>query len=193
MIPRIASFSLFVLAATLAHAQTPAEQLYSEQCAGCHGADRLGGTGPALIPETLRRMRGPAVAKVIINGRPATQMPAFSSVMTGDEIAALEKYVKAPLASVPRWTAADTEQSRSIAADYEPATQRSSRLTHSTFSSLSRPAITMSRSSMGRRSRGWCVSQPHLRYTAAPSFLPTAGLSSSCRATVGYKSTIFGR
>lgn len=123
MIPRIASFSLFVLAATLAHAQTPAEQLYSEHCAGCHGADRLGGTGPALIPETLRRMRGPAVAKVIINGRPATQMPAFSSVMTGDEIAALEKYVKAPLASVPRWTAADIEQSRSIAADYKPATQ----------------------------------------------------------------------
>ena len=65
------------------------QALYDENCASCHGADRLGGTGPALIPETLKRMRGPKIADVIANGRAATQMPAFDEVLEADEIAAL--------------------------------------------------------------------------------------------------------
>ena len=121
MIRHIVSFSLFVLTASLAHAEAPAEGLYTEHCSSCHGADRLGGTGPALIPETLKRMRGPAVSKVIINGRPATQMPAFSDVMAEDEIAALVKFVKTPLARVPTWTADDIASSRALAFDYRPA------------------------------------------------------------------------
>ena len=36
----------------------PAED-FSVHCASCHGEDRLGGTGPALIPETLGRVRNP--------------------------------------------------------------------------------------------------------------------------------------
>ena len=31
---------------------------YAEHCASCHAEDRLGGTGPALIPETLGRVKG---------------------------------------------------------------------------------------------------------------------------------------
>ena len=38
---------------------------YGDFCASCHGVDRLGGTGPALIPQTLRRMRGPNIEDVI--------------------------------------------------------------------------------------------------------------------------------
>ncbi len=33
------------------------ETLYLQQCAACHGPDRLGGMGPALLPENLGRLK----------------------------------------------------------------------------------------------------------------------------------------
>ena len=69
MILRTAFCSLVLLAPALAHAQSTAPQTYERLCAGCHGSGRLGGTGPALIPETLSRIRGPVLAEVIGKGR----------------------------------------------------------------------------------------------------------------------------
>ena len=40
-----------------------AARLYTEHCASCHGANRLGGMGPALLPENLKRLRKDAAAK----------------------------------------------------------------------------------------------------------------------------------
>ena len=54
-----------------------------QHCAACHGADRLGGMGPALLPENLGRLKPDAGAAVIAEGRAATQMPGF-----GDELSA---------------------------------------------------------------------------------------------------------
>lgn len=96
-------------------------QDYSEFCASCHGADRLGGIGPALIPETLRRMRGPKVALVIGEGRVATQMPGFSGDLEAAQIAALTEFLKTPLAVVPAWEEAQIMASRRLDADYVPA------------------------------------------------------------------------
>ena len=73
MIRRIVFTSLLALGA--ANVQANPAEIYNDNCASCHGAARLGGTGPALIPETLGRMRGPNLEKVIANGRAATQMP----------------------------------------------------------------------------------------------------------------------
>ncbi len=98
-----------------------AAHLYRAHCASCHGAARLGGTGPALIPESLHRMRGPAVSKVIAEGRAATQMPGFGGALDAAEIAALADYVKSPLAETPTWTAGDIAASRELVAGYEPA------------------------------------------------------------------------
>ena len=53
MIRPIASFSLIIFFASAALAAPNAARIYADKCAQCHGADRLGGTGPALIPETL--------------------------------------------------------------------------------------------------------------------------------------------
>ena len=39
--------------------------LYKEHCVACHGENRLGGIGPALLPENLERLRKPEAAKVI--------------------------------------------------------------------------------------------------------------------------------
>ncbi len=94
---------------------------YTEFCVECHGADRLGGVGPALIPQTLRRMRGPKVAHVISEGREATQMPGFADLLDPPAIEALTAYLKTPLDSVPPWNEAEITASREMNPDYTPA------------------------------------------------------------------------
>ena len=59
-------------------AAVDAHALYATHCASCHGADRFGLMGPALLPESLGRLRKPAAAETIAKGRAATQMPAFA-------------------------------------------------------------------------------------------------------------------
>jgi DNA-binding beta-propeller fold protein YncE len=98
-----------------------APALFAEHCAACHGAGRLGATGPALIPETLSRMRGPAVAEVIAHGRVATQMPAFAETLAADEIEAVAAWLETPLKTVPTWGPDEIKASREMAADYVPA------------------------------------------------------------------------
>ena len=119
MIRSIASLSLAALAAGAALAD-PAGH-YAEHCAACHGDGRLGGTGPALIPETLGRMRGPDLAAVIAAGRDATQMPGFSDLLAEAEIAALAAWLETPLAAIPPWGAAEIEASRTLDPLYDPA------------------------------------------------------------------------
>ncbi|GMG84401.1 cytochrome D1 domain-containing protein [Paralimibaculum aggregatum] len=92
--------------------------LYAAHCAACHGAGRLGADGPALIPETLGRMRGPDVAAVIAGGREATQMPGFADTLGAAEIAALAAHVTAPLAAVPAWGAPEIAASRIASPGY---------------------------------------------------------------------------
>jgi WD40 repeat protein/cytochrome c553 len=121
MILRTVLFSALILSAGGAHAQTSATNHYQQFCAQCHGANRLGGTGPALIPESLSRLKGEALTKVISEGRGATQMPAFSDRLTQDEITALADYLTQPLAEPPTWTADEIAKSRSLVAGYSAA------------------------------------------------------------------------
>lgn len=79
------------------------DKLYQQHCASCHAATRLGGMGPALLPENLKRLRKAKAINVISNGRAATQMPAFAKIITSREIEALVKYVYTPLAQIPKW------------------------------------------------------------------------------------------
>jgi DNA-binding beta-propeller fold protein YncE len=81
-----------------------ATALYAEHCAECHGPDRLGRIGPALLPENLTRLRKKAATAAIADGRLATQMPAFADVLTADEIGALTELVYTPLPAIPRWS-----------------------------------------------------------------------------------------
>jgi cytochrome c553 len=121
MIRSIASFSLLAALALPAAAGPDAAALYQDHCSACHAPNRLGGTGPALIPESLGRLKGEALDAVIAKGRPATQMPAFGETLSKEEIAALAAYVTAPLAVQPVWTADDIAATRSLNAEYKPA------------------------------------------------------------------------
>lgn len=84
-------------------AKVDAKAIYQAQCASCHGAYRLGGTGPALLPGNLDRLRGPDAIKTITNGRLATQMPAFGAKLSATEITALTELIYAPLEKTPSW------------------------------------------------------------------------------------------
>jgi mono/diheme cytochrome c family protein/WD40 repeat protein len=105
-----------------ATARPEVAKLFAEHCAACHGEDRLGGTGPALIPETLGRKGAQAVITAITEGRPQTQMAAFGNQVTADQIAGLAAFVLTPLEKVPEWGAAQITASRIVNPDYVTAT-----------------------------------------------------------------------
>lgn len=89
-----------------------APALFSQHCASCHGADRLGGTGPALLPESLERLKKPEALKTVAEGRIATRMPAFGEKLSKEEIQSLLDYVFTPLAKAPNWGDAEIRASR---------------------------------------------------------------------------------
>jgi len=89
-----------------------AEDLYKNNCQSCHGANRLGGMGPALFPENLSRIRKNKASKVISHGRIATQMPGFGKTLSKDEISALVDYIYTPAKTLPKWNIADIKASQ---------------------------------------------------------------------------------
>ncbi|MCP3951274.1 MAG: c-type cytochrome, partial [Desulfobacterales bacterium] len=110
---------------SIAASSTP--ELYKAHCAECHGPDRLGSIGPALLPGNLKRLRQNKAEAVIKLGRTATQMPAFGEKLTGNEIQQLAEYIFKPPEASPEWTAEDIRASRiihspeAIAGKYENA------------------------------------------------------------------------
>ncbi len=80
-----------------------AKSLYQEHCSVCHGANRLGISGPALLPENLRRLRKKNAITTIIKGRVATQMLPFKDKLSEQQISTLVDYIFTPLAKTPIW------------------------------------------------------------------------------------------
>jgi mono/diheme cytochrome c family protein len=107
--------ALGAIAAPASAADAPA--LYGAACAACHGNHRLGGVGPALIPENLRRLKRGEAAQVIANGRAATQMPGFGDKLTPAEIESLAAFVLTPLPAMPQWGMGEIAASRELHAD----------------------------------------------------------------------------
>ncbi|MFB2530581.1 cytochrome D1 domain-containing protein [Paracoccus sp. p3-h83] len=118
-IRRVALATGLALAATSALADPAA--LYVEHCATCHAETRLGGTGPALIPEALGRQKPEALIHTITEGRPSTQMPAFGDQLSPDQIAELAAYIATPLDQPPVWGEGEITASRVMNPDYQPA------------------------------------------------------------------------
>lgn len=93
--------------ACLAQAATAADPaaLYGQHCAACHGADRLGGMGPALLPESLERLRDSELDTVLRDGRAATQMPAFGATLAPPDLRGLARWLRSAPADAPQWSA----------------------------------------------------------------------------------------
>ncbi len=103
-----------LLPAAAVPAAPDAPVLYQQHCAVCHGPGRLGLTGPALLPESLVRLRKAEAVKTITEGRAATQMAGFADRLAKEEIAALADYVYTPVSPAPAFSEADIAASRVV-------------------------------------------------------------------------------
>lgn len=97
---------------TEAPAASDPRRLFTEHCAVCHGGDRLGAIGPALLPQNLGRMKPAQAEAIITSGRVATQMPGFSGILSPEEIAALSQWVFTEPDHMPPWGEAEIRASR---------------------------------------------------------------------------------
>lgn len=107
-----------------AHARTGAEAAsgavsdaaaaFQQHCAACHGADRLGGMGPALLPESLERLKPDALRDVLRHGRAATQMPGFAGQLPEATLDQIATWLRTAPPQAPRWKAADIRASRVV-------------------------------------------------------------------------------
>lgn len=93
------------------------QQLYEQHCTVCHGAQRIGGAGPALLPESLGRIKKAEASKAISEGRPASQMAAYKDILSPAQIENMVEYLYTPSANPPTWSDADTRDSHHILAD----------------------------------------------------------------------------
>ncbi len=114
----------FAALALAPRAQADPAQLYAGHCAACHGAARLGGTGPALLPENLERLRRPAAVEVIAKGRHATQMPGFADRLAEADIKRLAEYIYSEPDALPAWELAQIRESRIVYAPSKPDSDR---------------------------------------------------------------------
>lgn len=104
----------FCSGAMCTYAFADAEQLYKNNCSTCHGADRFGRSGPALLPESLARLKRADATKTIANGRVATQMPSFAKTLSDAEIESLVDYIYAAPDKAPVWTVQQIRNSRTV-------------------------------------------------------------------------------
>jgi mono/diheme cytochrome c family protein len=88
--------------------------LYANHCAACHGADRLGVTGPALLPSNLDRLSREEAAGIIRDGRPATQMPPFGAQFDAAIIQGLVEFIYTAPETAPVWNSEEIIASHSI-------------------------------------------------------------------------------
>jgi len=95
-----------------AHAAPDPAPLYQQHCVACHGVDRLGGLGPALLPQNLERLKKAEALTVITAGRPATQMQGFQDKLKPDELQALADFIYTPPAVTPQWGEPEIRASR---------------------------------------------------------------------------------
>ena len=104
----------------VAAADSATAVLFAQHCAQCHGVDRLGGTGPALLPENLERLKPAGAVKTISAGRAATQMQGFAGKLSQEQIQSLADFIFTPPAHVPRWGLIEINASRVI--HFKPGT-----------------------------------------------------------------------
>jgi nitrite reductase (NO-forming)/hydroxylamine reductase len=94
------------------------EAAFRDSCSGCHGPNREGATGPALIPGRLTDADD-LYFGIIKNGKPGTIMPAWGAAgMSDEEIWALVGYIRSePEAEAIQWGRDQIASSRQVLVD----------------------------------------------------------------------------
>jgi len=94
------------------------EDAFRDSCSGCHGPNREGATGPALIPGRLQA-GDDYYFGVIKNGKPGTVMPSWGQAgLSDEEIWALVGYIHSePDAEAIKWEMDEIAASRTVLVD----------------------------------------------------------------------------
>jgi mono/diheme cytochrome c family protein len=100
----------------LVHGQ-PVSAFFQDSCSGCHGADRRGATGPALLPARLTQPDDYYFG-VIERGKTNSIMPGWGTLLSKAEIDALIAFIRTEPSGGPvTWTRADIEASLVVLRD----------------------------------------------------------------------------
>jgi mono/diheme cytochrome c family protein len=63
------------------------QEIFARNCIGCHGAEAAGGpAGPSLVHAEIATQDDDFYRQVITNGRAGTSMPAWGSILNGQDI-----------------------------------------------------------------------------------------------------------
>ncbi len=91
---------------------------YLDSCSGCHGPERKGATGPALLPETLPDT-DEYYHDIILDGRGGTVMPAWKTLgLTEEEAWGLISFLKSDASDeILEWDKPEIERSVQILVD----------------------------------------------------------------------------
>ena len=80
------------------------EAAYLDSCSGCHGRDRRGATGPALLAQRMSQDDA-YYFDVIKNGKPGTIMPPWGHQYSDEEVSAMVAFIRSETeAEAERWT-----------------------------------------------------------------------------------------
>jgi len=111
--PWLLAAGLYWMGQGLARAEAvDAAKLYQQHCAACHGGARTGGMGPALLSESLERLRKKDALEVVQRGRAATQMAGYAQQLAPEEITAVVDWIYQPVVPAPAWSDVDIRASR---------------------------------------------------------------------------------
>ena len=92
----------------------PVLEAYRDSCGGCHGLNREGAVGPALVPGSLTESDSFYI-NTIRNGRPGTPMPGWKHILTETETWLLLGLLRSPVdESEATWEMADITASREV-------------------------------------------------------------------------------
>lgn len=96
----------------------PIDKYFADACGGCHGSERQGAVGPALIPGRLTS-NDEFYFGVIRDGRPGTIMPAWGALgLSDEEVAGLVGFIRSePESSAAEWTLAQAKASLEVLVD----------------------------------------------------------------------------
>lgn len=73
-----------------------AREAYRDSCGGCHGPNREGAVGPALVPANLPQ-NDAFYLDTIKNGRPGTLMPSWKYIYSEEEMWLLLGFLRSPV------------------------------------------------------------------------------------------------
>ncbi len=90
--------SLFLFFSALIFA-SEGRDLYLKNCSLCHHEERIGRTGPPLLPQTLKGKSTSQLMKVIKEGIPGTTMPPFNN-LSREEVFKIIEFLKRPASRV---------------------------------------------------------------------------------------------